>query len=191
MLGGGRQGPSSRVLFPPLSATQEYEDGSDQRAVCQPPVQPWGRTWIPDTVQPQHVIQVGAGTPFTGPHWSWSPLSLPGSPLRAQGRAGSVPGHSFAYTIKGSAPERPVRDCFVSIWHAVNRGDTNYLCHSSWRRRRCMKSSVGAIHQGLRGGQRSVTVMGTEGGQGLLGWLAGKVHSIIRADVSAAELSLG
>lgn len=64
--------------------------------------------------------------------------------------AGSGPCGFLVHTIKPSAPELPVRDCFVSPWHAINRGDTNYSCHSFWRRRRCMQSSMGTIHQGLR-----------------------------------------
>lgn len=34
-----------------------------------------------------------------------------------------------------------------------HRGDTNYLCHSFLGRRRCMASSAGTIHQGLRGAE--------------------------------------
>lgn len=79
-------------------------------------------------------------------------------------------------------------DCFVSTWHAINRGDTNYLCHSLWGRRRCMKSSPGAIHQGLRGprvchGDRELKEARVSGQR------VGKVHSIIRIDTSAAEHS--
>lgn len=90
---------------------------------------------------------------------------------------------------QGQCTELPVMGCFVSIWHVINRDGTNYLCHSFWGRRRCMKSSVGTIHQGLRWGRGSVTVTGSGGKPESLRKAGGKVHSIIRIDAWAVECS--
>ena len=109
-------------------------DGSDQRGVGHPPAQPWGRVMdpkrsaAPSVAGFRHVLQVGARIPL-----HWPPLVQRGQlPLR--GSARSVPGGSFIHRIEHRTPELPVRDCFVSTRHAINKGDTNYLCHSSWRR---------------------------------------------------------
>lgn len=107
-------------------------DCKDQRGVCTAPSAALGvNQWLPNTVLPQfgripaHPPGRGMGYLGTDPHWSSRANCLSLGQL-----AGSVPCGFLVHTIKPSAPELPVRDCFVSTWHAIDRRDTNYSCHS-------------------------------------------------------------
>lgn len=152
---------------PPLPCPQDAEQPRTAlvREVSDTRCSLGGKSWIPNTELHQfrkilaHSLGWGQDTFAFASNWS-SCLSL-GYPQRAGGPCW-VSSRQLPHPHNpGQYTELPVTDCFVSTWHAINKGDTNYLCHSFWRRRRCMKSMVRAIHQGLRGGRGFVTVTGS------------------------------
>lgn len=74
---------------------------------------------------------------------------------------------SLPHAIKDRAPS-PYYGLFCQHLACDHGGDTNYLCHSFWGRRRCMKASSGpSIKTG--GGWGPVTMTGNREEQGLSG----------------------